>query len=320
MTSPLSEAELVWLSDFVNARLGLHFARAKWAELERQTNAAAVEYGFAEAREFLRWLVSSPLSQEQIEMLAAHLTISETYFWREPKVFEALRDKIIPAFIRARQSGPRMLRLWCAGCSTGEEAYSIAIVLRELVPAGQPWRITLLATDINPHSLRRAALGVYGDWSFRGMPAVLKEKYLRQRGDGQYEVIPEIRKMVTFAYLNLAEDVYPALQSNTNAMDVIFCRNVLMYFPRELRQVMAQRFYRALNDDGWLMVAAAELSERVFSGFATVRFPGAFIYQRSTAPAASTALVPPPAVLLPTILPPAAALPPAASPAPLARP
>ncbi len=295
MIEPLRDAELAWLSAFVADRLGLHLPRGKWGDLEHQTVSAAAEFGFANAQGFIDWLRSSPLSQGQIERLAAHLTISETYFWREPKAFEALRDTILPDLIRARKTGERVLRLWCAGCSTGEEAYSIAFVLRDLIPAKLDWRITVLATDINPNNLRRAAHGVYGDWSFRNAPPGLQEKFFYRRSDDKYEVIPEIRKMVTFAYLNLAEDAYPSLESNTYSMDVIFCRNVLMYFDKERSRQVAQRFYHSLNDGGWLMVAATELSERVFPQYATIRFPGAFVYRREALPLAAVVTTPLPA-------------------------
>ena len=134
MNNSLSDDRLQQLSDFVAARMGLYFPRKRWVDLERQTNSAAREFGFADADAFLSWLLSSPLTREQIEMLASHLTVAETYFWREPQVFEALRDQILPALIHQREQSNKRLRIWSAGCATGEEAYSITIVLRQLIP------------------------------------------------------------------------------------------------------------------------------------------------------------------------------------------
>ena len=287
MTTNLRDAQLSQLSDFVAAKLGLHFPRGRWGDLERQTNSAAKEFGLADAGTLLQQLLSPPLTREQIEMLAAHLTISETYFWREPHIFEALRESILPDLLRARERGDHSLRLWCAGCSTGEEAYSIAIVLHELISAREDWRISLLATDINPHILRRAALGVYGERSFRSAPPGLKERYFYRRSDDKFEIRPEIRKMVRFAHLNLAEDVYPSMITNTNGIDIIFCRNVLMYFARDRGQQVGQRFYRALAEGGWLIVAATELSLQLFPQFALKKFPGAFVYRREALRAAA---------------------------------
>jgi chemotaxis protein methyltransferase CheR len=217
-----TEDQISRLSDFVASSMGLYFPRGRWSDLERQSKLAAREFGFAGAGPFLEWLVSSPINQEQVEMLASYLTISETYFWREPRSFEALRDQILPELIRSRETNGRRLRLWSAGCATGEEPYSIAIALRETLPAWKDWRITLLATDINPHILRKASAGVFGQWSFRNSPAGFKEKYFSPMAKDKYEVNAEIRNMVTFAYLNLVADAFPTPMNDTNAMDVIF--------------------------------------------------------------------------------------------------
>ena len=209
MKESLPDDRLSQLSDFVAARMGLYFPRGRWSDLERHTNSAAKEFGFPDAEAFIQWLVSSPLNQEQVERLASHLTIAETYFWREPQVFDALRDQILPELIRSRETSDRRLRIWSAGCATGEEAYSIAILLRALIPDPKNWHITLLATDINPRILRRAAAGVYGKWSFRNAPPGLKEKCFSCTDDGKFKIRPEIRKMVTFSYLNLRKIFTP---------------------------------------------------------------------------------------------------------------
>jgi len=280
----LRDRQLAELSTFVADRLGLNFPPERWGDLERLANAAGKEFGFGDLAAFLAWLLSAAPTGKQIEMLAPHLTISETYFFREPQIFEALRDPILPDLIRERETRGRRLRILSAGCATGEEAYSIAMLLHQLIPDPQTWHIKLLATDINPQLLRRARLGVYDEWSFRGTPLHLKDKYFHRRDDGQYELIPEIRKLVTFAYLNLAEDSYPSPMNNTSGLDLIFCRNVLMYFVPRRAQEVRQRFFNALVDGGWLVVGASELSQQNYPQFATVRFPGVFVYRRETAP------------------------------------
>ena len=280
MKNSLSENRLAQLSDFVTARMGLYFPRERWGTLERHTKAAALEFGFSDAETFIQWLITSPLHQEHVEMLANHLTIGETYFWREPLVFEVLGEQILPELIRARAGDERRLRIWSAGCATGEEPYSIAIALRRALPAPKDWHITLLATDINPRILQRARAGIYGKWSFRNAPAWLTGRYFTRQGD-KLEILPEIRTMVTFAYLNLAEDPYPSPLNNTNAMDLIFCRNVLMYFTPERARQVARNLYHSLVEGGWLMVGASELSQTTFSQFVPVNFPGAIIYRKA---------------------------------------
>ena len=124
-----------------------------------------------------------------------------------------------------------------------------------LLPDLDDWRITLLATDINPRFLDRAAIGIYGEWSFRATPLIMREQYFTRTAEGRFKIDPRIRKQVTFAYLNLAEDVYPSLLNNTNAMDIIFCRNVLMYFSPKNAEKVICNFHRCLVEGGCLIIS-----------------------------------------------------------------
>jgi chemotaxis protein methyltransferase CheR len=281
MKKALSDELLARLSEFVAARMALHFPRARWADLERMANSAFGEMGYADPESFIEGLISSPVTMERMEILACHLSIGETFFWREPQVFDALEGRILPELIRSRESGERRLRIWCAGCSTGEEAYSIAVALRRVLGAIDEWNITILATDINPRMLRKAKAGLFGDWSFRNAPPWLTEGFFRAKKDGKREILPEIGKMISFAYLNLADDMYPASLNNTNAMDIIFCRNVLMYFSPERARQIVGGLRRALVEGGWLFTSACECSQLLFSEFDSVQFPGATGYRRS---------------------------------------
>jgi len=273
---------MLQLSEFVASRMGLHFPRERWGDLERNIVPAAKEFDFPDTEAFIQWLMKSTVSMEHLEILTSHLTVNETYFWREPEVFNALIEKILPEIIRSKTKDEKRLRIWSAGCSTGEEPYSIAIALHKAIPEIKDWNITILATDINPRILRKAAAGVYGEWSFRNAPAWLKERYFCCNIDGKYEINSDIKKMVVFAYLNLAEDIYPTPVNNTNAMDIIFCRNVLMYFvPNRGRQV-AHNLYKSLVDGGYFMVSACELSQIQFPQFSSVNFPGAIVYKKDT--------------------------------------
>ncbi|MCX6844856.1 MAG: protein-glutamate O-methyltransferase CheR [candidate division WOR-3 bacterium] len=271
------------LAEVIAARTALNFPEARRDELERRVGPTATEFGFDDTEAFVDWLAASPMTREQTEILASHLTTNETYFWREPKVFEALGEQILPELIRSREGNDRRLRIWSAGCSTGEEPYSIAIALRRALPALADWQVTILATDINPGILRRAAAGIYGEWSFRNAPPWLKEGYFSPTGDGKRRILPEVRQMVEFAYLNLAEDNYPSPMNNTNAMDVVFCRNVLMYFAPERARQVGQNLHCSLIDGGWLVVSSCELSEQLFPQFACVRFPDAIVYRKKPA-------------------------------------
>jgi len=270
-------------SDFIAARLGLHFPRQRWCDLERGVRSALHDFAQPDIRTCIEWLMSRTPTKSEIELLASHLTVGETYFFREEKSFDALEMTILPELIRRRRGGEKRLRLWSAGCCTGEEPYSLAILLRRVIPDLDDWAVTLLATDINPHFLQKAKKGLYGSWSFRATPSWVKERYFQERASGRLQIDVKARRQVTYSYLNLAEDVYPSLLTNTNAMDVIFCRNVLMYFSAERAQRAVDHLYDCLVRGGWLIVSPSEASQTLFSRFTTVMLPGAILYQKPAA-------------------------------------
>lgn len=280
-SGPLPDALLSQLSDLLESQMGLHFSRERWRDMERGIAAASRESGCAETEAFIHGLLSAPLTRPRIEHLASHLTVGETYFFRERESLDILEQQLLPELLRARSD--RHLRIWSAGCCTGEEPYSVAMMVDRLIPDAEKWNLTILATDINPHALRKAARGVYGAWSFRNTPGWLKERYFTRRQDGRFEIQPRIRRMVTLSYLNLAEDAYPSLVNGTTAMDVILCRNVLMYFAQDRARGVVNKLYRSLVDGGWLITSPAETSNLLGSVFTAVEFPGAFLYRKMAA-------------------------------------
>jgi chemotaxis protein methyltransferase CheR len=279
-TNVVSDALSTRLSEFIAEKMGLHFPPERWTDLQRGLEGMAKEFDFSNAAECISWLLQGPLSRAQILALAGHLTVGETYFFREKRTFEVLADSVLPELIRLRRNRGRRLRLWSAACSTGEEPYSLAILLHQLIPDLANWNVTILATDINQKFLRKAAGGVYGDWSFRESPSGFRERYFHPVGNGRYEIAPEVKKLVTFAQVNLVEEFYPTLATDTNAMDVIFCRNVLMYFTPAQAAKVVHNLRCALVEDGWLAVSPCEASQTLFSRFAPANFPGAILYRK----------------------------------------
>ncbi|MBE0546711.1 MAG: tetratricopeptide repeat protein [Rubrivivax sp.] len=280
MQPTLPDSLLSQLSDLLAARIGLHFPAARWNDLERGITAAALAFGMPDAGSCAHRLLSAPLARREIEILASCLTVGETYFFREKRSFEVLEQHILPALLRAREGKERRIRIWSAGCCTGEEPYSMAMLLDRLIPDQAAWSVTVHATDINPVFLRKAAEGEYGEWSFRSAPGWIKDHYFQPQRGGRFKLDERIRKRVAFSYLNLADNSYPSVTNNTNAMDVIFCRNVLMYFSAELARTVIDDFHRALVDGGWLVVSPAETSSVLFSRFTAVEFDGATLYRK----------------------------------------
>ncbi len=165
------------LSRFIAHTFGLHFPPERWRDLARAIHGAASEFGYEDEDAFIQWLLSAVLSKEEIATLACHLTVGETYFFREKKTFEILENHVLPPLIEQGRRRGKRLRIWSAGCSSGEEPYSIAVLLSKMLPDAADWQITILATDINGQALKRGGKGIYGKWSFRGTPSWVKERY-----------------------------------------------------------------------------------------------------------------------------------------------
>jgi chemotaxis protein methyltransferase CheR len=281
----LPEQTLSRLSDLLASRMGLHFPMERWNDLERGLASAADAFGVSHAQACADWLLSTPLTRSQIETLASCLTVGETYFFRDECCFTALETQVLPELIRARSRHERRLRVWSAGCCTGEEAYSIAMLVDRLVPDAHAWTITILATDINPSFLRKAAAGTYTQWSFRGTPARLASmaSYFHRTADHRYKINADLRKYVSFSYLNLADDQFPSMANNTNAMDIIFCRNVMQYFTAGQAERVCRKLQASLLEGGWLIVAPAETWLQPREGLRMVEFPGAIFYRKREA-------------------------------------
>lgn len=278
------------LSRSVAERVGLHFPPERWQDLEVGVQAAARELGIDDVAACARGLLDARLDGPQMEVLINALTIGETYFFRDPRGLCVLSEHVLPALIRARRGVTQRLRIWSAGCCTGEEAYSIAIILERLLPDFSDWQVTLLATDVNARFLQRAVEGVYGEWSFRGAPSWLKGGYFRKAGPRHFAITPRIKERVTFAHLNLGQDVYPSLDTNTNAMDLILCRNVLIYFSAERKARVARNFHHSLVPDGWLLVSAVETDASLSEYFAAETYEGATAYRKKGTPAPGPAV------------------------------
>lgn len=320
MTSALSPELLASVSQSIEAQLGLHYPPERWTDLERGLAGTSADLGFSDVEQCARELAFGRLDRAQIDALAAHLTIGETYFFRDPAAFEALTARVLPELVAEKRDRAKRLRIWSAGCATAEEPFSIAIAVRRTIPDLQDWQITILATDLNPRFLRIAEAGIYGRWSFRGVPEETRAAYFRRTPEGRFELVPAVRKMVTFACLNLVEDVYPSLATNTNAMDLIFCRNVMMYFsPEQMRSVVA-KLRQSLVEGGRLAVSATEASREMFDAFVREEIPGITLYRKATpappAAAAAPHVSPAPARLPARVSPPVAKPPALPAPAP----
>ena len=213
---------------------------------------------------------------ELADAMLQQLTVGETFFFRNTPQFDALRQHLVPDMLARRQL-TQTLRVWSAGCATGEEPYSLAMVLADLLPAA--WHASILATDINPQFLAQAQAASYGAWSFRETTPEQRARFFTPDGN-RWLLQPEIRRLVRFMRLNLAEASYPQIGNGTGAMDLILCRNVTIYFDEATTRQVAERFYEALTPGGWLVVGHSEPQASVYHQFETHNFPDTVIYRK----------------------------------------
>ncbi|MDY7006039.1 MAG: CheR family methyltransferase [Cyanobacteriota bacterium] len=213
-------------------------------------------------------------SKNEWENLIILLTVTESYFFRDRGQFELLKNVILPEVIKSKEaSNEKILKIWSAGCSTGEEPYSLAIIVQELIPNWKDWNILILGTDINEVALGKAREGIYSDWSFRLLEQQIQHKYF-YKFQGKWKLEERVKKSVKFNKINLVRDDFPV------HIDLILCRNVFVYFePKSILWVI-RKFYNSLNKGGYLMTGHAELDSQLIDKFQVRIFPESLVYQR----------------------------------------
>ena len=221
--------------------------------LKRRLSVRLRARGVESYREYMRLL-----DDEEYEKLFEALTINLSYFFRDSTTFEALREKALKPLIQEKAKlGSRLIHIWSAGCAGGEEPYSVAILLDELLGADLgDWRVNIRATDLDAGALEKARRGIYGEFSFRGADPDYIRRYFIPLSDREYALKPEIKTMVRFKRHDLIAD--PPLRH----LDLILCRNVLIYFSREQQETLLSDFHRALNDGGYLVIGKTEVLMR----------------------------------------------------------
>jgi chemotaxis protein methyltransferase CheR len=260
-------------------RYGLYFSERRRPELESAILHAFAASPTADFNEYYSMLAERTDGDLEMERLINAVTVNETYFFRDAAQFDALAQTVLPELIERRRM-LRTLRIWSAGCSSGEEPYSIAMLLRDMLPDVDEWSITILGTDVNTSALDKARQGLFGDWAFREPRSKeMRPRYFHRVGT-RWELSPEVRRLVTFGRMNLAGTEYPSYATNTMFMDLILCRNVTIYFNELTTSGVVNRFYDTLTDGGWLVVGHSELSLNVYRRFQIRNFPNTVLYQR----------------------------------------
>ena len=245
----MTPADYDFLRAVLKERSGLVLADGKQYLVENRLIPIVRRAGFAGIGELMRTLRNprEPLLADVVEAM----TTNESFFFRDKVPFEQFRDTMVPALLAARPN--RRIRIWCAAASTGQEPYSLAICLAEMLDKIKGWSIEIVATDISTEVIDKARAGVYSQFEVqRGLPIHLLIKYFTQAGE-LWRISPEIAAMVQFRPLNLLQEF-----SHLGYFDVVFCRNVLIYFDQETKAKVLQKIARVCRTDGYLVLGAAE--------------------------------------------------------------
>jgi chemotaxis protein methyltransferase CheR len=268
----VSEHELSEIRGLIETRSGILFDESRERFFSTRVREHVEAKMLAHGTDLLRLIKNSNV---EYDALLQRLLTQETSFFRYPAVYEVLEKKVLPELhMKKFWENPRSLRIWSAGCATGEEPYSVAVTIADALEFADAWNIHILATDISRQALDHAEHGIYGVRELAQVNPKQREQYFSKNGD-HYVVKPRIRNLVTFAPMNLAQVVY------MGKFDCIFCMNVLIYFSEERQAQLIQRFYEYLEPGGYLFLGHAESIAKADVTFETHVYRDSRIYQKS---------------------------------------
>jgi chemotaxis protein methyltransferase CheR len=251
----LTDSEFETLVDFIYKKYGINL-RKKRVLIEGRMAGTLREKKLNSYSEYLNQLLSDNTGAETIHLLN-RITTNHTFFMREMEHFRFMTETALPFFEQARRRR-RELRIWSAGCSTGQEPYMIAMTANDyFAKQGGLWNVSILATDISMQALAKAGKGIYSADEIKDVPPLWKSTYFEDTEDGFYKVSEKIKRQITFRSLNLNEDFF-----FPQRFDIIFCRNVMIYFDEVTRERLIDRFYKVTADDGFLFVGHSEVINR----------------------------------------------------------
>ena len=278
-TLSISEAEYQKFCEFFYRRTGISFAENKRYFVDKRLIDRIHKVGASGVEDYLDRLRRRDASGE-IEALINVLTINETYFYREDHQLDCLANGILPELVSGRRKGDR-IRIWSMPSSTGEEPYSIAMYLLENWPKVDDYDIEIMASDIDTNVLRAAEAGIYEARALHRLSSDVVKRYFVPAGALGFQLIDAVRQSVSFTKVNASD---AQAMGGYASLDVIFCRNMLIYFVDQSRQRTVQSFYDSLRPGGFICLGHSESMSRISSLFAIRKFPQAIVYQKSGGP------------------------------------
>lgn len=275
---PFTEEDFERFRQLISRESGIFFDRGKWDILRLGLTDRATITGMESLQDYYELLTSEEEHDRELRRLLDHLSVQETQFFRNLPQFDALRKYIIPEIAKRKSGSHRNIRMWSAGCSTGQEPYSLAMSVMDVIPDIEGWNIKITGTDLNEKALDVARQGWYPEKKLNGLDRHHIERYMREESGG-YVVNETVRNLVDFKRLNLVTDPLPIEEVGT--CDVIFCRNVIIYFTHETAKYVIEHFFDILNPGGYLFLGHSETLWKMSNKYSLVEIGDAFIYKKS---------------------------------------
>lgn len=268
--------DLTQIYQVVKAKTGLVFSEDKQIDVKDAVQKTIDKFKFPNLDAFLEKITYATITTPEFIFFVEQLTINETYFFRH---FNTIEQHVLPELVRSKKN--KKLRIWSAGCSSGEEPYTIAMVLNELIPDLDAWEIRIKATDIDTQVLNIARNGIYKNWSMRQIRDYFKHTYFKQISPMRYEVDSRLRRLIQFEQHNLLINDYPSSLNQTDNLDLVICRNVTIYFDTQDTIKIIERFYKCLRDGGYLIVGHSEPSPFIYDRFNHQIIGDMVVYQKN---------------------------------------
>ncbi len=271
----ISNEDFAKFQEFFYRKTGISFGDSKRYFVDKRLLERINQLGHQDFREYFNFL-RFQVSGEELQALINLMTVNETYFYRESYQFKCLVQSILPEVTRHKRPGD-LVRVWSMPCSTGEEPYSLALWMLEHWPQVDEFNIEIVASDIDTTALTAARRGLYGDRAIQHIPKPVLDRYFKRVADGQWQISDDLRGSIEFTQANLND---PMQVRQYRGFDIIFCRNLLIYFDDVSRRCAAEAFFDALRPGGFCCLGHSESMSRISSLFRIRKFPDAIVYQK----------------------------------------
>ncbi|WP_419786078.1 CheR family methyltransferase [Pseudodesulfovibrio sp.] len=274
----ITSGEFIQLRDFIYEKTGIYVDEKRKYLFESRFTKRLNELGLSNFSDYIKFLKHDPMRSAELNKLFSLVTTNETSFYRDTRQLEAFQNNVLKEKLdEQRAAGKRELFIWSAGCSSGEEPYTLSILLHETLRMELArWRIVITAVDLSPDMIAKAKEGVYGDYAFKTTPEAIKSRYFTKEGEG-WKVKPTVANLVNFQEMNLNDSL---TLKRVPRSHIVFCRNVIIYFDQDMKRRVVGSFYDNLLPGGYMMLGHSETLHKISSSFKPIFHPGTIAYKK----------------------------------------